>query len=156
MSEATAATTRNGAAAGTETRSLSLVVRSATESAAATSRIAAPNTVTSCTAADRILPAAERRPTSRSRIPYISVIRGILGGILCLPMRRLILTMLVFALLVSPPPRSRATAPATARSSSPTRGCAIVVQGNGVIFGHIDSGTLTVTRTTRPTRACRR
>ena len=45
MSEATAATTRNGAAAGTEMRSLSLLAKSAATSAAETSRIPAPKVV---------------------------------------------------------------------------------------------------------------
>ena len=47
MSEATAATTRNGAAAGTEMRSLSLLAKSAAVRPAATSRIPPPKVVTS-------------------------------------------------------------------------------------------------------------
>ena len=49
MSEATAAATRNGAAAGTEMRSLSLLAKSAATRPAATSRIPPPKVVTSST-----------------------------------------------------------------------------------------------------------
>ena len=54
MSEATAATTRNGAAAGTEMRSLSLLAKSAATRTPETSRIPAPKVVTSSTTGDRI------------------------------------------------------------------------------------------------------
>ena len=63
MSDATAAATRNGAAAGTEMRSLSLLAKSAATRPAATSRIPPPKVVTSSTTADRI--AAPRRPERR-------------------------------------------------------------------------------------------
>src|SRR5581483_3595550 len=184
-SEATAAATRNGAAAGTRRRSLSFVVRSAAASAPETTRIARPNAVSSCKAtcerragrrrrrrrARSATPAppsrgrgtwrarkawaGPRRPAfpahlpgrlaARSKTPYFSVTAVIPGpGIVSLPMWRLIPILLASLLCVPAALADRRAAGDGSLVVSGASARAITVRGSGLVFGHIQQGTLAV------------
>src|SRR5206468_1197 len=91
------------------------------------------------------------RPYPVSQTPYFSVIQGILGEeILLLPMRKLCLLLLASLLLVP--------AAALADRSSSNGGSLVIsdatgkltVSGHGLIFGHLDRGTITVVGDYKP------
>ena len=152
MSEATAATTRNGAAAGTEMRSLSLLAKSAAVSPAATRRMPPPKVVTSSTAADRtaglprsagVKPALTRRTQKLLTFPLLTAY--------------LARKYLVSAYAPTRPPAAALCLVASARGRSPGAlapgdGSLVVsnadgvltVEVKGVIFGHFDRGKMTV------------
>jgi hypothetical protein len=86
-----------------------------------------------------------------SQSPYFSVIHGILGQeILLLPMRKLCLLLLASLLLLP--------AAALAELSSPSGGSLVLsnasarvtVSGHGLIFGHLDRGSITVVGDYKP------
>src|SRR3954471_20351983 len=145
MSETMAAATRKRAAPGTETRAVSLLVRSAPDSAAAPIRIAAPKDVTSSTIAD-----PKRRTTKRgrsdSKTPYFSVIHGILRQeILSSSMQRLCLSVLVAALAL---PAAAIAANRGAKDGTLVVRNAdakiMIWKANGTVFGRLAQGKLII------------
>jgi hypothetical protein len=92
-------------------------------------------------------------PTAPSQTPYFSVIHGILGEeILLMPMRKLCLLLLASLFLLP--------AVALAEGAASNGGSLVVsdangkltVSGHGLIFGHLDRGTITSRTTTPPSR----
>src|SRR5205085_4792323 len=87
----------------------------------------------------------------RSQTPYFSVIHGILGQeILLLTMRKLCLVLLATLLLVPAAAFAERGSSGDGSLSVSDANGRLVVSGHGVIFGHLDRGTITVVGDYKP------